>query len=151
MVEGIPIEETSQTFRDAFDATRKLNLRYIWIDSLCIIQDSEEDWREQSAQMIQVYSNAFINITATHAPDGQHGCFVERDPATTGPVTVRLEWGPNPGTYYMINPEDFQHNVERAPLHKRAWVVQERIMAQRSIHCCKSQLFWECSEAGVQS
>ncbi|KAF9871869.1 hypothetical protein CkaCkLH20_10501 [Colletotrichum karsti] len=140
------LEEMSKTFRDALLATRKLNLRYIWIDSLCIIQDSEEDWREQAALMTQVYSNAFINITAAYARDGTHGCFVERDITDVKPIEVCVEWGPRPGAFHVVNLNSMEDDVDFSPLHQRAWVVQERLLARRNLHCCKSQLFWECNE-----
>ncbi|KAK4209400.1 heterokaryon incompatibility protein-domain-containing protein [Rhypophila decipiens] len=78
----LPIAGMSRTFNDAFVATRKLGMRYIWIDSLCILQDSEMDWQFESAQMGQVYENSLCNFSATAASDGNQydGLFQERDP-----------------------------------------------------------------------
>jgi hypothetical protein len=53
-----------QTFADAVTVTKMLGLRYLWIDSLCIIQDSQEDWVHESAHMAKVYENAFVTISA---------------------------------------------------------------------------------------
>ncbi|KAK0741801.1 hypothetical protein B0T21DRAFT_255360, partial [Apiosordaria backusii] len=64
--------------RDAIDITRHLGLNYLWIDSLCILQCCEEDWRHESAAMTEVYGNAHINIAATSAEDGRSGCFTNR-------------------------------------------------------------------------
>jgi hypothetical protein len=57
---------------------RKLHVRYLWIDSLCIIQDDTEDWRTESLRMDQVYKNALLNIAATAASDSRRGLFYSR-------------------------------------------------------------------------
>jgi hypothetical protein len=59
-------------------APRKLNLYYLWIDSLCIIQDSSEDWPREAARMTQVYKNAFVTISAASATDCAQGFLQER-------------------------------------------------------------------------
>lgn len=76
----------SQTFQDAMVVAQRLGVRYIWIDSLCIIQDSEEIWLEQSALMGQIYSNSFCNIAAAHASDSRQGCFIDRNPDLVAPI-----------------------------------------------------------------
>ena len=79
MMEGLPMSELSETFKDAMFITSRLGVRYLWIDSLCIIQDSVRDWQQESALMGSVYSNAICNIAATGAPNGLAGCFTERN------------------------------------------------------------------------
>ncbi|KAE8453294.1 hypothetical protein EG329_011361 [Mollisiaceae sp. DMI_Dod_QoI] len=80
-----------QTFQDAIWVTQSLGFSYIWIDSLCIVQDDEDDWRQESALMSQVYGNAVVNIAATKAENGSVGLFAERD------IHVRdinfVQWG----------------------------------------------------------
>ncbi|ENH67407.1 hypothetical protein FOC1_g10010677 [Fusarium oxysporum f. sp. cubense race 1] len=73
----VPLDQLSKTFRDAVDICRSLGIIYLWIDSLCIIQDSPEDWREQAAQMADVYQHSFLTIAATKSHDGSQGCFSE--------------------------------------------------------------------------
>ena len=58
----LPWKELSKTFKDVFKVTRYLGIRYLWIDSLCIIQDSPEDWARESSAMSKVYSNGYCNI-----------------------------------------------------------------------------------------
>ena len=65
---GVRWDELSKTFQDSLVITRCLGLRYIWIDSLCIIQDSEEDFEVQCARMGQVYLNAACTIAVRVAP-----------------------------------------------------------------------------------
>ena len=64
-----------KTFQDAVLATCSLGYRFLWIDSLCIVQDDEDDWRRESALMSEVYGNAVVNLAATDAEDGSGGLF----------------------------------------------------------------------------
>ena len=68
----------SRTFQDAINITRALGIRYIWIDSLCIIQDDKEDWERESAKMAEIYSCSYLNLAATGSADGDGGCFFNR-------------------------------------------------------------------------
>jgi hypothetical protein len=69
------MDQLSKTFREAIHISRKLNIEYIWIDSLCIIQDDHLDWQKESAKMASIYRNAYITIAATRAKDGDEGLF----------------------------------------------------------------------------
>ncbi|KAF4465900.1 heterokaryon incompatibility [Fusarium albosuccineum] len=142
----IPISKLSQSFRDAIQVAQWLGLSYIWIDSLCIMQDSAEDWEKESASMADIYSNSFCNIAAAHAVDGTHGCFIERDPRLVKPLKLDLNWGPNPGSYYAIQWLYWRQKVMETPLNVRAWVCQERYMAPRNLFFGDTQLYWECCE-----
>jgi hypothetical protein len=79
-IECIDIAELPKTFQDAIEISRRLDIRFLWIDSLCIIQDSKEDWLKESVIMGDIYQHAYCNIAATAAPDGRTGCFLERNP-----------------------------------------------------------------------
>ena len=69
-----------KTFRDAVDCAHRLGVRYVWIDSLCIIQDSNEDWLHQSSLMAEIYAMALLNIAATSSANAEEGLFHVRDP-----------------------------------------------------------------------
>ncbi|KAL2198294.1 heterokaryon incompatibility protein-domain-containing protein [Corynascus similis CBS 632.67] len=72
---GIPIRDLPRTFADAVTICRRLGVRYLWIDSLCIIQDSREDWEREAARMADVYANSYLTIAASSSPDSHGGCF----------------------------------------------------------------------------
>jgi hypothetical protein len=74
-LESTPFEPLPLTFRDAISFTRMLGLRYLWIDSLCIIQDDEADWRFEAGQMAGVYQNAILTLGATAAASDEEGSF----------------------------------------------------------------------------
>ncbi|PPQ68506.1 hypothetical protein CVT26_003445, partial [Gymnopilus dilepis] len=75
---GIPFEQMPKTFQDAVSITRNLGLRYIWIDSLCIIQQDKADWEQQSAVMANIYANCYLNLATTRAGGGHEGCLGAR-------------------------------------------------------------------------
>ncbi len=68
-----------KTFRYAVRVTRDFGFRYVWIDSLCILQDKLKDWKEEARKMGSIYRNAVFTITAASATSADSGCF----PATS--------------------------------------------------------------------
>ncbi|XXH01481.1 hypothetical protein Hte_007841 [Hypoxylon texense] len=146
MTKGIPWETLSKTFQDAVDICRRLEIDYLWIDSLCIIQDSDEDWNEEAVRMGDVYAHAFLTIAATRSEDGSKGCYRDRDPVYTNCDTV-IE-----GSVYLrrrmpvlsyANHDDLIHDK---PLLNRAWALQELLLSPRVIHFMDQEVIWQCSE-----
>jgi hypothetical protein len=88
--ESIPCDKLTKTHREAIELTRILGVKYLWIDSLCIIQDSKDDWAFESARMMNVYSNSHCNIAATGAADGNCGLFFERNLDDLDPIIFKL-------------------------------------------------------------
>lgn len=144
---SIPIQELSKTFQDSIVVTKRLGFRYLWIDSLCIIQDDDEDWQKESALMSMVYGLSTLNLTAAGAQDGSEGLFFQRSPS----LVKRLEFSVPPDTK-KSDDEVFQgvdlHLYDRcitwSPIAARGWTFQEQYLAPRSLHFGKSQLFWQC-------
>jgi Heterokaryon incompatibility protein (HET) len=91
MRNGIPISELPVLYQDAVTACRKLGTRYIWIDSLCIIQDQEQDWIHEASTMGRVYSNSLCNIEAAHAADGDGRLFFSRSEEKIKPLPVTVQ------------------------------------------------------------
>ena len=129
----IPNEALLPTFKDAIKVTRSLGMQYLWIDSLCIIQDSKRDWLSESTRMSNVYEYAHCNIAATASEGDALGIFKTRDPAIDLPVPLNLADvtdGENNsclrGVYNIHLNRSWLYEMELdAPLAKRAWVVQE--------------------------
>jgi len=72
-IRSLSSQDLPQTFVDAIAVTSALGVKYIWIDSICIVQDSEQDWAEQSACMAKIYENAYVTISADAAEDSFAG------------------------------------------------------------------------------
>jgi len=144
--QGIGIDILSKTHKEAIVATRELGLRYIWIDSLCIVQDDPEDWFREAHLMGSVFENAFCTIAATGAKDGSIGLFIDN-----GRKRIRLLCEPGRPElghmYFGRRSPNSAESVDSAPLQRRGWVLQERILSRRLIHFAEDQVYWECDEA----
>ncbi|KAH6868878.1 heterokaryon incompatibility protein-domain-containing protein [Thelonectria olida] len=153
---GIPLDDLSPTFRDAALLVRRLGYRYIWIDSLCIFQDSLSEWQQEAKAMVNVYRHSLCNISAI-APSSDPantGLFRTRrlDPRLLFPFKVDkklLERSGKvvDGPWIVWNDSFWTDEVETAPLSTRGWVVQERFLAPRIIHFTENQIYWECLES----
>jgi hypothetical protein len=145
MEKGFQITELPKTFQDAITITRELGLRYLWIDSLCIIQDQDnrEDWAKESKKMKAAFKNAYCTIAATSAEDSTKG-FLER-PEEKDLQHVMLPKCSHGEVYIWTSiDDDFDGDVIKGVLNTRAWVFQERALSRRTIHFTKRQAYWEC-------
>jgi hypothetical protein len=164
---GIKFSELPKTFRHAVRITRGLGIRYLWIDSLCIIQDDEKDWKIESAKMADVYMCSQLNIAATHSSNGNGGCFAERwsldtlnqielnvgEDAPIGPedneegnYKIFVRHALHVAHDHFTRSMDYAHTIEHAsPLLGRGWVLQERLLSSRTLHFHAEELIWECA------
>ncbi len=123
----------SKTFQDAIIITHELGLRYIWIDSLCIIQDDTSDWEEESKKMAAIYGNSKVTIAAVKSKDGDGGCFMEIDkfvffthPTSSMSIAIRK----------LINHDEYRvsgANMDKLPLFSRGWTYKKSYWTQE---CC---------------
>ena len=144
--QSIPPEALPKTFQDAIHTARCLGLEYLWIDSLCIIQDDDEDWRKEASLMSSVYGGSSINISASNATDGRFGCFQKRDSSWRCQVLIDHA---NPPLIYDCIPSSAYRTLLDSPLATRGWVLQERVLSRRNLHFTKKEIFWECEESVV--
>ncbi|TGJ81909.1 hypothetical protein E0Z10_g6844 [Xylaria hypoxylon] len=148
---GIFIQRLPKTFQDAVAVVRTLGLRYLWIDSLCIIQDDAEDWRNEAGRMAGVYRNAHLVLSATRASTDEGGFLGTRPRFNHVAFTVRSS-----GILLilkLLTPSPLGEEsaldtriVAGEPLSRRAWCLQERYLARRILHYGTQQMIWECSE-----
>jgi len=124
--EAIPISDAdfNQTFRDAFQVTFDLGYHYIWIDSLCIIQDpnSTTDWENECPHIGDYYTNSDCNISAS-ASTGTKGLFGKRDLETYAPPKV-----PGNESYLLFDVYKHLAELRNAPVLRRGWVMQENAL-----------------------
>lgn len=128
--------------QDAIAVTRELSVRYLWIDSLCIVQDSLEDWSHEAAQMASIYESAFLTIGATSTgSDEEAFLYPLRAPLKFQVKTLE-------GTFedlYVQPAEGYEERqLENQPLLQRAWCYQERLLSPRMLHFTRRELSWEC-------
>jgi hypothetical protein len=142
--EQIPEQALSQTFKDAIIIAQELGISYIWIDSLCIVQDDNDDWTREAASMSTVYEGSSLNIAASGAFDGTYGCFPKSTPTVKCRVSVK--WSTRTVLYQCVPLKMYWMELLSMPLMKRGWALQERILPPRTLHFTSTQLFWECYE-----
>lgn len=145
----IPLSSLTKTFQDAIAVTQKLGIRYIWIDSLCIIQDSQSDWQNEVTKMCDVYRNAHLTIAATDAANGSEGCFRTRDGWLIRPCELPLEVDLGPDSKAPIcfhsSPPTMRLTEKPVPkLVSRAWTYQERVLSPRTLSYNANGLSWHC-------
>ncbi|KAF2495661.1 HET-domain-containing protein, partial [Lophium mytilinum] len=125
---AIPFSLLPATIRDAIIATRLLHIRYLWVDTLCIIQDDDLDWKHESANMGSIFQLGLCTLAATSARHSGEGLFL-------------LRQADNEHENHGLVEE-----LARCEWSKRGWVVQERILSRRLVHFGSQRLFFECQE-----
>jgi hypothetical protein len=138
-LKGFSIECLPKTFQDAIRVTRELGKHFLWIDSLCIIQDDIKDWGIEARRMEEIYSSAYCTIAASSARGWSEGFLNER---STSCIQVKHPSGT--GIYVSDDMDDFVSDVEKSSLGQRAWVLQERVLSRRTIHFASNHTYWEC-------
>jgi hypothetical protein len=145
---GRPICDLPLTFREFFTVARRFSIRYVWIDALCIIQDSQRDWEAEAPKMRDVYANSACNVAASASHDPESGLFRTREPNSIKPPYLSASLfsdSPNtPCNYYMYDLDHWDHEVQYGPLHARGWVYQEVLLAPRVLYFGANQVLWEC-------
>ncbi|EPE29058.1 hypothetical protein GLAREA_00216 [Glarea lozoyensis ATCC 20868] len=139
-MQEIPWYKLTKTFQHAILATRNFGFKYIWIDSLCIIQNDESDWSTESSRMASVYKNTSLNLAATAGSDGNSGLFFEQDRRDLWVPSLHLPKSSK--TLYLHG--NFFEPVSKSTLLSRGWIVQERWLSPRTLHFTKDKLRWEC-------
>jgi hypothetical protein len=147
MKSGIPWCELSKVFQDAIRVTRRLGVQWIWIDSLCIIQDSKADWEVESAKMCDYYENSYVTISASSSKDGTFPFLRERE---RGWWPERFKFISSDGTESEVQARRHQGSSMAQPLEdldflaSRAWAWQETVLSSRILHYTQAELIWEC-------
>jgi hypothetical protein len=201
---GMSIAELPSTFQQAALIAKSLGVTYLWIDSLCIIQDSPSDWEYEASRMGDVYANSYLTIAASSSLDDSSGCFPSLEAkdspyvspeaasmslkvaANIGPYLVFRNNGDSPtyltkGMFAVVNTKTKREDAKpstlfftrewmpasskwtpriysigtfgspfdplvKEPLNTRAWTLQERILAPRTIHFASDQMLWVCKK-----
>ncbi|KAK7214417.1 hypothetical protein V2G26_002420 [Clonostachys chloroleuca] len=154
----IPWDKLPQTIQDAITVTRKLGIRYLWVDALCIIQarhsnDSTSDWPVEATKMGQYYENATCTLAASSSHDCADGMLLDRPALRFGPaedVTIDFDdvyLGKMTRMHLVgLRGPPVEAAMEESHLLSRGWCVQERALSPRILYFARDALFWECNE-----
>jgi hypothetical protein len=131
-------------FQQAILVARKLSIKYIWIDSLCIIQDSQSDWELESAKMCDYYRNSYLNISTASSPNHGVPFLGEREPHWwPAEFHLRGTFGRRYEIFAKRVPQ-MDKITDGGMLFSRAWAWQEAALAPRTIYFTTATLIWEC-------
>ncbi|KAF5010755.1 hypothetical protein FDECE_3110 [Fusarium decemcellulare] len=143
-------EVLPRDYQDVITLCRALSVRYLWIDSLCIFQDMPEDFRQEAATMINVYMNAFCTFSIC-CESGEAGLLRSRRPNTIA-RSLATDYDDDTDTCeaspldhaFVFDRDEWNIAVSNAPINRRGWVLQERLLSRRILYLGNDQLFWEC-------
>jgi hypothetical protein len=145
----ISIADLPQTFQDAIHLAQVFGIRFIWIDSLCIVRDDIDDWRLQSDQMASVYGGAYLTIAADRSRDSAAGFLGSRE--LPNHVSFGVEWESCASQVHAYSYEVpgngvllLGHSIRNEPLSRRGWALQERMLSRRVVHFTTYQMIFEC-------
>ncbi|KAJ9652626.1 hypothetical protein H2198_008106 [Neophaeococcomyces mojaviensis] len=139
-----------KTIQDAIYISYHLGFRYLWIDRLCILQDCEDDFAREAANMGAYYANAALNIAALDETGAQDPLFTERNPLALQRCYIdildlilcteeQLQSSNPPLSVPLASSGRSQHGLQ-----SRAWIFQEEHLSPRTVYFSRSYMFWEC-------
>ncbi|KAJ4002780.1 hypothetical protein NW752_009434 [Fusarium irregulare] len=150
MHQSLPWDALPKTVRDAVLLTRRLGIRYLWVDALCILQsegcdDTEhiKDWSYEAERFGHYYQNALLTISATGAMSSHEGLFLPRSDLVSSPKSVKVQ-------HIDLTLRSFvpswKSEMRFPPLASRGWALQERFLSKRILHFGPNLILWECQE-----
>jgi len=142
----IRIESLPKVMQDAISITRRFGVQYLWIDALCIIQDSPRDWEQEAKEMATIYKNSLLTIAVAADGNGDtQGCFRDRNRSQPRPLITHSPY-PCGDTKYIFADRRMTKDGVRPPneLDTRAWVLQEQLLSPRVLTYSNQELYWDC-------
>ena len=143
---GLPLNSIPKTFQDAVSVTIRLGVRYLWIDALCIVQNSKEDfdWKQEASIMGDVYANSYFTLAATVSIDSRGGLLQQRSPLAAWPCRLMADWYYGGPRQVIVSNFGLGPEMDNLPLGTRAWAFQEWLLSKRLVHFSKHEVRWEC-------
>ncbi|KAI1124832.1 heterokaryon incompatibility protein-domain-containing protein, partial [Nemania abortiva] len=144
---GFSMDELPQSFQDAVVITHALGIRYLWIDCLCIIQDDQEDWLQQSGLMGHIFSNSTVTIAGHVAEDSTQGLLK----SFTVPETLRIDLRDKSAKQFEILIPNLSPRLtfRDSFIVNRAWAFQELCLSARILHIGRDSMHWECTHERI--
>jgi hypothetical protein len=151
--------ELTTLFNDAAQLTSRLGIRYIWIDSICIIQDDAEDWGRESTKMADYYQFSWLTIAATTVTES--GGIIRTVEAEDMPRVARLPYRDKTGQQnghlyaqfadFTARQRDYEKFISQSEMLTRGWVYQEWLLSRRIVSFSRSAVFVQCQRANPKA
>lgn len=142
--QGIEMTRLPKTFAEACVTVKKLGLTYLWIDSLCIIQDSNTDKALEIPNMADYYQNAELNLSAS--TQSLAGLWSDRDGEATKPFNINATLDLPQGRKRVLLDLAPVLRADKSHLDYRGWILQERIFPRRTLFFDSYWISFECSQ-----
>lgn len=143
---GVSASILPKTIRDAVQVTSNLGIAWIWIDSLCIRQDSPEDKATEVAQMHRIYASSLITLSASRAGSCSQGFLHQCSLPAPGTTGYRLPFASPSGRLGSVILSSSQIN---SPVDLRGWTYQEHLLARRVLRFTDCELHWSCGSISM--
>ncbi len=132
-----------KAIKEAIDLVPRLGMRYIWIDSLCIVQDSFRSWNLNARRMHMIYGFASLTICAADGEDSSTGL-----EAMYADSANQIQGYCAPGVTLMISrpPETA---IRGSRWNQRAWTFQERLLSRRCVIFAEKRVYFQCRCASM--
>jgi len=137
------LDKIPKVIRDAMELVRRLGLRYLWVDSLCIVQDSKRSWNLNARMMNVIYGNAHLTICAA---DGSDAWFGLKALDSSGHSTAQHIQECAPGVRLMVS-QLAETGINSSVWNTRAWTFQERLLSKRCLIFTEGRVFFQCRSA----
>ncbi|KAF2122943.1 heterokaryon incompatibility protein-domain-containing protein [Lophiotrema nucula] len=148
---GVEISRLSTNFQQAIAVAQVLDMRYIWIDSLTIVQnDGGKDFSSEGQLMHKVYRYSYCNIAAADASNSTQGLFRPRNPEHITKHIIPARYKGNGSsifgdkTWRILSESFWDDELLGTKIYTRGWVFQERMLSPRLLHFAQNQIFWDC-------
>jgi Heterokaryon incompatibility protein (HET) len=148
-VKSFKLSSLAPTIQDTIKVTRMLQLRYLWIDALCITQDDPADKKKEMAYMGQIYKNATVTIAAARAKSVHEGFLNDWSADDARPAILPLMRHKNSiGSIKIVHADHFDTTIW--PLSSRAWPLQEYLLSPRLLIFGSGGPVWQCQTQNLQ-
>ncbi|KAJ4856595.1 heterokaryon incompatibility protein (HET) domain-containing protein [Trichoderma breve] len=138
-IDALPV-----ALKQSIELIENLGIRYIWIDSLCIIQDSSHSWNLNSRTMHLIYGNSTLTICAADGASAEVGLR-----AIDKNHSVEQNIGQVAPDVHLVLHQSPESNIEDSVWNRRAWTFQERLLSRRCLIFTKGQVYFQCRSTGM--
>ncbi|KUJ10538.1 HET-domain-containing protein [Mollisia scopiformis] len=149
---GLSLSELPPTLFDAISIANGLGVRYIWIDSLCIVQDDPDEWAQEGGRMAGIYRGSVVTVAISSSESALEGAFNKTSTSHLEEFSslIRIDSKLSDGRcgqlyfYTSCDKGPRERYIQTGPLMQRGWVMQERLLSSRILHYTASQIVWQC-------
>ncbi|KAF2756506.1 HET-domain-containing protein [Pseudovirgaria hyperparasitica] len=155
---NIPFALMPRAFQDVLRFVQALGFRHVWIDSLCIIQDNEEDWSSEVSKMMEIYQNAALTISLSGSRTPHQNIRSELEIRNAITMSYTSLFNSQVPGHYLLSPSpsvntfqgpslQFFHDVDPSYWNTRGWTFHEKLLSRRTLYFGTRKMYFTCQES----